>query len=84
MIKLKYILGTGGTLNDRITDEIELLQGIKNAFSILEKDNDFFCEIEEKKLKALIIREVMKSSKGSLDPAFVQKRVNEYLNEYSK
>lgn len=84
MIKLKYILGTGGTLNDRITDEIELLQGIKNAFSILEKDNDFFDEIEEKKLTGLIIREVMKHSRGSLNPMFVQKRVNEYLKEYSK
>lgn len=84
MIKLKYILGTGGTLNDRITDEIELLQGIKNAFSILEKENDFLGEIEEKKLTELIIREVMKYSRGSLNPMFVQKRVNEYLKEYSK
>lgn len=84
MIKLKYILGTGGTLNDRITDEIELLQGIKNAFSILEKENDFLGEIEEKKLTELIIREVMKYSRGSLNPMFVQKRVNEYLKEYSR
>lgn len=84
MIKLKYILGTGGTLNDRITDEMAVLQGIKNAFSILEKENDFLGEIEEKKLTGLIIREVMKQSRGSLNPMFVQKRVNEYLNEYSK
>lgn len=81
-MKLRKLIGTGGTLRDRLNDEFITRKAFIKVLDIIEGNYHFSEEMEEDNIISMMVSEAMKQSKCSLNPLLLAKQAKEYLNMY--
>lgn len=61
-MKLKYLIGTGGTLRDKLKDELVIKEAFIEALDLIESNHSFHEEIDEEEIIGIIVSKVIVKS----------------------
>jgi len=81
-MKICELIGFGGTLEEEIQDQELILNGLKSVLENIKKEYNYEGNIEKEKFEGMCINEVMKLSKGNINPIKVICKINEIMKNF--